>query len=160
MSSTENSALKKDRSLMPMTLFLGLIALILAVLSSLPKFRNVMMSQVQERKILSKANTTFNGIDYVIFKIRTESGVDIEVYEKDPQTFHQKLKQSFNLNDDKDAFLSTKDRALNLAITDVDKNGTPDIVAPTVDRNGNSRLNIFKFDSDLNQFVPSVQTEN
>lgn len=95
----------------------------------------------------------------MIFKIRTDEGIDVEIYEKDPTTYFQKLKQKFSFPDDKDAFLMVDGNSISLALSDVDQNGMMDIVVPTVDQYGLSRLNVFKYNSDLKQFSQSIDGE-
>ena len=72
---------------------------------------------------------------------------------------NQHLKQKFSLTDDSEAFLMINNNSVNLGLDDVDHDGTLDIIAPTVDHNGNSRLNIFKFKPELDQFVPAQTVE-
>jgi hypothetical protein len=141
---------------------MALIAIVLAVLSSSQSVRNYFSpasNGLGQRSILAKIFTSYDEINYVIFKIRTEDGVDMEIYEKDPSTYFQKLKQKFSFPDDKDAFLMVDGNSISLALSDVDQNGIMDIVMPTVDQYGLSRLNIFKYDSDLKQFSQSVDSE-
>ena len=68
----------------------------------------------------------------------------------------QKLKQKFSFLDDTEAFLMMNENSENLALIDYDKDGFQDIVMPTVDKNGNSRLNIFKYNAELQQFMPQL----
>lgn len=141
---------------------MAIVAIIFAVISSSQGVREYLSrfsENSRSRTILAKIFTNYNSSQFVIFKIRTESGVDIEIYEKDPTTFAEKLKQKFSFIDDKDAFLMVDGNSVSLALSDVDKNGVMDIVAPTVDQYGLSRLNVFKYDQDLNQFSQTVATE-
>lgn len=141
---------------------MAIVAIIFAVISSSQGVR-AYLAELSEgsksRTILAKIFTNYNSNQFVIFKIRTESGVDIEIYEKDSVTFTEKLKQKFSFVDDKDAFLMVDGNSVSLALSDVDKNGSLDIVAPTVDQYGLSRLNVFKYDEELNQFTQTVATE-
>lgn len=159
MNSTENAALnnKSNKSLI---ILLVMIAVGAAFISSNSSVRLFFTSKEENRKVLSKTATTYDGIDYTILKIMTNHGIEVEIYEKDQATFERKLKQKFQLAGDKEAFLSTADNPVNLAVSDIDKNGIPDIIVPTVDRSGQSRLNVFKYEPDFKQFVPSIQTEN
>lgn len=116
------------------------------------------------RTLLAKIFTTYDGKQFVIFKLRTDTGIEIEIYEKttNPENSSsslQQLKQRFILTDDKDAYLMVEGNSVSLALSDVDKNGVIDIVAPTVDQYGSSRLNVFKYDDNLKQFFQSVATD-
>ncbi len=137
---------------------LGLTAIIFAFLSTQPKIRSLLSTDnIQTRQILAKIFAEFSNKKYVILKIKTESGIDIEIFEKDSEN-NQHLKQKFSLTDDSEAFLMINNNSINLGLNDIDHDGVLDIVAPTVDHNGNSRLNIFKFNAELEQFIP-VQAE-
>lgn len=138
------------------------VAIIIAVLSSSQTVRNYFSpasNGTTQRQILAKVFSTYDEINFVIFKIRTGEGIDIEIYEKDPETFFQKLKQKFSFPGDKDAFLLVDGNSISLALSDVDQNGIMDIVMPTVDQYGLSRLNVFKYDSDLKQFSQTVDSQ-
>lgn len=129
-------------------------AAVVAILSSNSKIRSALSTnQIQTRQILAKVFAEFAEKKFVIFKIKTESGIDIEIFEKDADN-NQHLKQKFSLTDDTEAFLMINNNSVNLGLNDVDHDGVLDIVAPTVDHSGNSRLNVFKYNNDLNQFVP------
>lgn len=160
MNSTNNSAsTTAETSKTYLMVGMALIALIAAILSSSNTVRNYFAptENTEKRSILAKIFTSYDDINYVIFKIRTDTGITIEIYEKDPVTYFQKLKQKFSFPDDKDAFLMVDGNSISLALSDVDQNGLLDIVMPTVDQYGLSRLNVFKYNSDLKQFSQSVE---
>jgi hypothetical protein len=138
---------------------LGLIAFVLAILSTRPEMRALIHSNsVQTREVLGKIFTEFDQKSYVILKVKTESGIEIEIFEKDTDN-NQKLKQKFSLIDDSEAYLMINNNSVNLGLNDIDHDGIVDIIAPTVDQSGNSRLNIYKFNSELNQFIPLQPNE-
>lgn len=135
-------------------------AIFFAVMSSSQIARRYLnIENGEKRFILAKIFTQINEKKYVIFKIRTDEGVLVEIYEKDNQTYFQKLKQKFIFPGDKNAFLMINENSVMLALSDIDKNGINEIIIPTVDQYGISRLNIFKYDQDLNQFSQSVASE-
>jgi hypothetical protein len=156
MNSTNNSASTIENSKTYLIAAMAVIAIVFAVLSSSQSVRNYFSASSTERLILAKLFTSYDDINYVVFKMRTDDGIDIEIYEKDPITYFQKLKQKFSFPDDKDAFLMVDGNSISLALSDVDQNGIMDIVMPTVDQYGLSRLNIFKYDSELKQFSHSI----
>ncbi len=161
MDSTNNAALSKKSTPLYGLIAMVVIAVIAAVVSSSNSFRLALNPSENDKNriILAKIFTSYNSIQFVVFKIRTDVGIDIEIYEKDSTTFFQKLKQKFSFPDDKNAFLMIDGNSITLALSDVDKDGVDDIVVPTVDQYGLSRLNIFKYDADLNQFSQSVTNE-
>lgn len=133
------------------------LSLVFAIGSSMASVRRIFNSTTEERKILAKAFADYNGKVFVVFKIKTNVGIDLEIYEKDLANNNQQFRQRFPLNDDVEAYLMVNNNSMNLGLVDVDGDGQMDIVAPTVDKNGNSRLNVFQFNSDLNSFVPYVE---
>lgn len=133
------------------------ISLVFAIGSSMGSVRRMFNSNTEERKILAKAFAEYNSKVFVVFKIKTNLGVELEIYEKDLATNNQQFRQRFPLNDDVEAYLMVNNNSMNLGLIDVNNDGQMDIVAPTVDKNGNSRLNVFQFNSDLNSFVPYVE---
>jgi len=162
-ASNENVQLEKnENSRVAVSTFV--IAFVLcfgfAVLSSVSSIRNLFLTDSADRKILSKIFTEYGEHQYTILKIKTATAIELEIYEKDSLTSQQLLKQKFNLNDDSEAYLMINTSALNLSLVDINKDGFLDIVAPTVDKYGNSRLNIFVYNSDIDQFTPSSASEN
>lgn len=159
MSSTDSSALKSLSFSKGLVISLALIAFVVSILSSLSFIRRFFTSDIQERKVLAKVFTEVEDSSFVILKIQTQSGIDIEIYEKNAGSYQQNIKQKFNLTGDTEAHLTTDENSVSLALTDVDKDGYQDIIAPTFDKQGQSRLNVFKFDQPLKQFSPAINGE-
>lgn len=140
------------------------LAVIAATLSSLPSVQNKTKALFLEdrRVILAKVNA-FYGVEqteYLILKLKDSSGIQIEIYEMaGKQNTQQSFKQKFELTQDSDAYITLDKSTTNLALSDVDKDGQLDILAPSVDRNGNLRLNTFRFNSELSSFEPLVEPE-
>jgi maltose-binding protein MalE len=133
-------------------------ALSVAVLSSLTSVQKKLSPffENSSRNVLAKVST-FYGLDQyqiLILKVKDNQGIQIEIYEIDAKTSAQILKQKFDLSQDSDAYVTIDKNSTNLALSDVDKDGQLDILAPSVDRNGNLRLNTFRYNSDLKNFEP------
>ena len=152
MVAVKNTTDKKTSTVF--TVAIVLLCLLFAILSSLTSVRQMLISRKSERTVLAKVFAQYNQKNFVIIKIKTESGLDLEVFEKESENNQQKLKQKFSLNDDSDAYLMVKNDSINLGLFDVNKDGQLDIICPSVDRLGNSRLNIFEYSKELNQFMP------
>lgn len=133
------------------------ISLVFAVGSSMTSVRRIFSPATEERKILAKAFAQYQEKMFVIFKIKTNSGIELEIYLKDPETNNQVFKQRFPLNDDAEAYLMVNSNAMNLGLVDINNDNQMDIIAPTVDKNGNSRLNVFQYNLELNSFIPYVE---
>lgn len=128
-----------------------------AILSSLPVLQNQARSlfSKDQRQILAKV-TGFYGLnqtEYLILKIKDSYGIQLEIYEV-TKAAQQIFKQKFELMQDSDAYITLDKNTTNLALSDADKDGHLDILAPSVDRNGNLRLNTFRFNTELNSFEP------
>lgn len=136
------------------------LAIAAAIVSSFPSVQTH-VKQIffkANRVVLAKINTYY-GVEqneYLILKIKDESGLQIEIYELQKDGT-QIFKQKFELTQDSDAYITLDKNTTNLALSDVDKDGQLDILAPSVDRNGNLRLNAFRFNLEFNSFEPLEQ---
>lgn len=150
---------KLDSKKMIYTSVLVVSALLIAALSSIPSFQNKLHDFFSQnnRNVLAKVSGFFglNQTEFLILKIQDELGLQIEVYEMQPaetQVFRQKM----SIAQDADAYITLDKDTTNLALSDVDKDGAFDIIAPSVDRNGNLRLNVFRYNDDLKAFEPYI----
>lgn len=139
---------------------LAVFALIIAVLSAIPSVQNKIKPYFSNdpRVVLAKINAFF-GVDqdeYLILKVKDPFGIQIEIYDA-KDTSKPVFKQKFELSQDSDAYITLDKNTTNLALSDVDKDGQLDIIAPSVDRNGNLRLNTFRYNFELQQFEPLSQ---
>jgi hypothetical protein len=142
---------------------LVIIAILSAILSASPQIQNRVKSFFARdiRLILTKIRT-FYGADqteYLILKIKDSTGIQIEIYEVKSET-QKNFKQKFELTQDSDAYITIDKNTTNLALSDIDKDNQLDIVAPSADRNGNLRLNVFRFNAELNSFEPLLEETN
>lgn len=142
-------------------LFFLAAAIIIAVLSSLTSVQKKLSPLLENpaRIVLAKVSTYY-GVEqqqFLILKVRDGQGIQIEIYEIDLKTNAQNFKQKFDLSQDADAYVTIDRNSTNLALSDVDKDGILDILAPSVDRNGNLRLNTFRFNLDTKSFEPYTE---
>jgi hypothetical protein len=132
------------------------VAVLFVGLTLVPSIRSRLNTVLNppNRNVLAKITGYFSGdqIQFLILKIKSLGGLQIEVFEIDPKTQTQSFKQKFELTEDSDAYVTLDKNSTNLALQDVDHDGNLDIVAPSVDRNGNLRLNTYRFNSDLKMF--------
>jgi hypothetical protein len=166
MNSTKNiaSELKKQDFKIIKILIVLFLAIIMAVLSSLPNLRsaigNLFSSTNIQRKILSKIFLNYDGTQIVAYKIKTVNGIELEIYEKDNAKLTQNLKHKFSYPKDKDAFLIVEGNSINLGSSDINGDDIKEIIMPTVDQFGVSRLNIIRYNSQLKQFSQSIADES
>ncbi len=144
-------------------LFFAFFAVSFAGLTLIPTVRMKLISLIssQPRVILAKISGYFSAeqTQLLILKIKDQSGLQIEIYEISKDSGLQNFKQKFDLTEDADSYVTLDKNSTNLALQDVDHDGNPDIVAPSVDRNGNLRLNTFRYNADLKLFEPYIQHE-
>lgn len=134
------------------TIAFFLFAVVFAVLSSLTSVRNSVLQLVYpEQKVLAKINFTIADKNFTAFKLMQPDSIILEIYEK--LDAGDKLLQSFSFKGDSNALLQVKDVPVSLGVSEAKVSGDFDLFAPTFDKNGNSRLNAFRYDAGLNQFI-------
>ncbi|MNT49614.1 hypothetical protein D3C72_1864780 [compost metagenome] len=120
----------------------------LLTVAIIPSLRNSVKEifSSSERIILAKVsgNITAEGPKVTVLKIRSKDTLALEVYSDDPGQ-ENTLIAKIPLFETKDAFFVVNGNATNLALTDVDKDETMEIVAPTYNEQMVPRLNIFKY---------------
>jgi hypothetical protein len=108
------------------------------------------------RVLVSSAHADLSGkgSDYTIAKIKSRSSLFLEIYEneKDGRTT---LVQKIEIPDAKDGYFNFNGSATNLALADIDQDGSMEILAPSFDRDLVGRLNIFRFNPEAG-FVEKV----
>lgn len=136
---------------------LCLISTSLIILSVIPSSREFIRSIIVEnsRIILAKADgdITGKGLIVSVIKVKSADTLSLEIFEhkNDPQG--SKFLKRIILAEKRDAYFSFRGNATNLAVTDIDHDGTLEIVAPTFDENLIPRLNVFKYDLDRSDFI-------
>lgn len=138
-------------------------AFLLAVLSALPAAQQRLQNYFQndERQVLAKI-TAYYGVQqnqYTILKVRDSLGIKVEIYSVALADSQQVFKQSFDLNKDSDAYITLDKSSTNLALSDLDSDGQLDILAPSVDQNGNLRLNAFRYSTELSLFQAMAENQ-
>lgn len=132
------------------------ITLIPTIRSKLQLFLND-----QQRVVLAKITGYFSSEQnqFLILKVKDTTGLQIEIYEQFSGSSSQTFKQKFDLSQDSDSYVTLDKNSTNLALQDVDQDGHLDIVAPSVDRNGNLRLNTFRYNLESKLFEPFIKQE-
>ena len=146
----KNTAFSEVFSVKTTALFL--FAVIFAVLSSLTSVRNTVLQLVYpEQKVLAKINFAIADKNFTAFKLMKPDSIILEIYEK--LDSGDKLIQSFSFKGDSNALLQVKDVPVSLGVSESKVSGEFELFTPTFDKNGNSRLNAFRYDTGLNQFI-------
>jgi hypothetical protein len=106
--------------------------------------------QPEYRKLLSTVfgDVLGNGTPIRVMKIKTRDGIFLEVY----KASNYELLQKINLDQKTDGFFTFHGHATNLALTDVDGDDIPEILASGYDENLSAHLNVFRYDRDTHLF--------
>ncbi len=136
---------------------LCLISVCLAVLTLIPTSREFIRSVIvtNSRSVLAKADAdiTGQGMKVSVIKVRTSDTIALEIFENEGDSLKLKFVKRLVLPEKRDAYFNFRGNATNLVVTDVDGDGTLEIVAPTFDENLIPRLNVYKFDPERHDFI-------
>jgi len=92
-----------------------------------------------------------DGSDFTIVKVKTHENLFLEIYQP-LANGTTKLVSRIPLADKKDGYFSFNGQATNLAIANVDGDGSSEIIAPSFDQNLVGHLNVFKYDPTSKDF--------
>lgn len=128
----------------------------LTVAALVPGSRRAIREWMLERgrHILAKTSgyITPEGPYVTVFKISEGGGLLLEVYTSLDESGSPNLLQRIPLNETRDGYFSFMGNATNLALSDADRDGAMDILAPTFDDQTTARLNVFRFNRAMNTF--------
>ena len=125
---------------------LFILSIVLSVVLLSPSVKTHTMAWLlnTHKEILSQLEMEADGRVYKIVKIQNLEGLAVELYRfKDGEMVFLDSKQ---LTDKKDAFYKFNEEKHNLFLKDVNEDGTPEIILPSLDKNMRARLNIFTLD--------------
>lgn len=147
MTTAESSFKKNEIALMGV---LALIAVTLVTVAVIPSFRTKIKETFisSDRDVIAKVSGSLSpeGPQVTILKIRSKNSLFLEVYTT-KESGSTSLIAKLPLFETRDGYFLLRGNATNLALTDVDKDGNPEVVAPTYDEQMVPRLNIFKYNS-------------
>lgn len=134
---------------------LTLVAMALVTVVVVPSLRNKIKETFlrSERDVIAKVSgsLTPEGPRVTILKIKSKGNLSLEVYSIDNAN-EMHLLSRLPLFETRDGYFLVQGNATNLALTDVDKDGNLEIVAPTYDDQMVPRLNIFKYNPNTKSF--------
>jgi hypothetical protein len=135
--------------------FLALVAITLIIIALVPSLRNPIKELLtpEQRVILAKTSGTMvpGTPEFTIFKIQKKDQIFVEIYQKNEDA-QLVLMASLPLEDRKDGHFLIQGNALNLALVDVDKDGSQEIVAPTYNDQLVPRLNVYRYNDATKSF--------
>lgn len=134
---------------------LAFVAILVTVLALIPSYRERVRNLFapEHRTILAKirGDLTGQGMRVTVLKIQTRDTLTLEIYgDENPET--STLIVKITLPEKRDAYFSLKGNATNLGLSDIDDDGTLEILAPTFDDQMVARLNIYKFNPETKTF--------
>lgn len=151
MTSSESTFKKTELSFMAI---LALVAMSLIIVAVIPSLRTNVKDffNNSDRSVIAKVsgNLSAEGIPVTVLKIKNKGSLSLEIY--GDSTEGQTLMAKIPLAETRDGYFLLQGNATNLAITDADKDGTPEIVAPTYDDQMIPRLNLFKYNPTTKSF--------
>lgn len=111
----------------------------------------------ESRRILSTASIDLESVSggkLTIAKVKENSSIHIEIFESKDQNdpLAMTLLEKIQIPNAKDAFFNFNDQATNLALSDVDGDGYPDILAPYFDQNLVGRIQVIQFQPSSGRF--------
>lgn len=138
-----------------MGLFIASLLTSFIILS--PKIREKLIFSIlqTDREVLSQLEIKHNEQAYKILKVWSPLGLVVELYKQSTEGFL--LLDTHVLKDKKDAHYKFDDGRHNLFLKDINSDGTPEIILPSIDRNMKARLNVFMFDSENEKLLKVTQ---
>lgn len=139
-------------------LFTLLVAATLAAttVAVVPSLRSKAKALFQDtdRTLLAKASgrLTLAGPDITALKVKQEGRLFIEIYKLNIVDGSLELLTKLLLPESRDAFFTFQGNATNLALGDLDADGTLEVLAPTYDDEMVARLNVYKYNPESQQF--------
>lgn len=151
---TNNDSPKNKREII-LIVILALVAMTLVTVAVIPPLRNRIKASfiLSDRDVIAKVSGSLSskGPQITVLKIKNKNTINIEVFAVDEDE-GLSLMTKLPLYETRDGHFLLQGNATNLALTDVDKDGVLEIVAPTYDEQMVPRLNIFKYNLDSNSF--------
>jgi hypothetical protein len=116
------------------------------------------LSGAEQRKVVSTAQARLAGDTrlFTVAKVKVGNVLSLEVFENYGEG-QQKLVEKIQLADARDGYFDFNGRSSNLALSDINGDGRPEILAPTFDSNLVGHLNIYGFDPEANAFQKIVR---
>ncbi len=132
------------------------VSIALIILTIIPQSRELIRSLIvsQSRVILAKieAEVTPGGPKLIILKVKTADTLAIEIFSRENEDSNQKFRRRIVLDENRDAYFNFRGNATNLAFSDIDNDGSLEIIAPTFDQDLVPHLNLYKYDSSRADF--------
>lgn len=109
------------------------------------------------RMIVSTAHGDLlgDGSDLTVAKVRTRDALFVEIYESSTNG-GQRLLERIELLDKRDGYFTFNGQPTNLAIDDIDGDGSPEILVPSFDQNLIGHISIYRYDKNARGFMRAM----
>lgn len=107
------------------------------------------------RVVLAKVDGDLTGQgDFVsVIKVKTRNELIVEVYSLEPKKNETSLRARLVLPERRDGFFQFRGHPTNLALVDLNDDGTLEIAVPTFDDNLIPRLHVYRYDPAAQVFI-------
>lgn len=161
MTSKNDTAFSQKELILMIAL--AAVAMAVTTVAVVPSLRAKVKSAffLEDREIIAKVSgrISSSGPRVTVLKIKSKDGLSLEIYDMDgPEGMT--LITKIPLAESRDGYFALQGNATNLALTDVDRDGAMEIVAPTYDDQMVPRLNIFKYNPNTKNFDRVSAPEN
>jgi hypothetical protein len=137
----------------PLTIILTILAMALILIVAMPSWRMSVRDRIipDSRSLVAKIDGSIskNGPSIIVLKIKTRDQYFLEIYKANQNL---ELMQRIALEEPLDGRFYFQGQYTNLALADLDNDGTYEVVAPMYDKNSVPRLLIYKYNSNLQSF--------
>ncbi len=96
------------------------------------------------------------GIEMKVAKVRTRDALFVEIYEPRGEG-DMRLLERIELQDKRDGYFNFNGQPTNLAIDDIDGDGSLEILAPSFDHNLIGHINVYRYDKTVGAFQRAMR---
>lgn len=113
--------------------------------------RNSVLADYRMVVSTTTGDLSSDGTPFSIVKIKTRNDLFLEVYRGSHEGKYE-LVEKIHMPEQRDGYFSFNGEATNLAVSDIDGDGRPEILVPSFDRDLVGHLNVFRFDPNAKNF--------
>lgn len=139
---------------------LGAVAVLMVIAALNPGIRSTIRASLinDQRQVISTAqgHLAGDGRMFTVAKVKSAGVLSLEIFELIGNG-QQKLVEKIELPEARDGYFDFNGHASNLAISDINGDGRPEILAPTFDNNLVGHLAVYNFDPESNSIQKVIR---